>query len=38
MTKAEDMDCISSILVNVFDIQRSQQIENHFEHLVQRPF
>lgn len=32
------MDCLSSIFVSIFDIQRAQQIENHFEHLVDKPF
>ncbi len=38
MTKDEDMDCLSRTLVNVFDIQRAQIIEKHFEHLVEKPF
>lgn len=30
MTKSEDMDCLSSIFLSLFDIQRAQQIEKHF--------
>lgn len=33
-----DVDCLSSMLTVVFDIQRAQQIENHFEHLIEKPF
>lgn len=32
------MDCLSSILTVIFDIQRAQQIENHLEHLINKPF
>jgi cellulose synthase/poly-beta-1,6-N-acetylglucosamine synthase-like glycosyltransferase len=38
MTKSEDIDCLSSIFVSIFDIQRAQQIERHFEHLIEKPF
>ena len=38
MAKSEDMDCLSSIFSSIFDIQRAQQIEKHFEHLVEKPF
>lgn len=38
MTKSEDMDCLSSMFISLFDIQRAQQIEKHFEHLVEKPF
>lgn len=33
-----DMDCLSSMLTVVFDIQRAQQIENHLEHVINKPF
>lgn len=32
------MDCLSSILTAIFDIQRAQQIENHMEHVINKPF
>ena len=38
MHKEEDLDWLSSILTNVFDIQRAQQIEYHFAHLIDKPF
>lgn len=38
MHKDEDLDWLSSIIVNVFDIQRAQQIEYHFAHLIDKPF
>ncbi len=38
MHKDEDLDCLSSIIVNIFDIQKAQQIEYHFAHLIDKPF
>jgi cellulose synthase/poly-beta-1,6-N-acetylglucosamine synthase-like glycosyltransferase len=35
---AAEMDCLSSMLTVVFDIQRAQQIENHLEHVINKPF
>jgi chitin synthase len=33
-----EMDCLSSMLTVIFDIQRAQQIENHLGHLIEKPF
>lgn len=38
MHKDEDLDWLSSIIVNIFDIQKAQQIEYHFAHLIDKPF
>lgn len=38
MHKDEDLDCLSSFIVNIFDIQKAQQIEYHFAHLIDKPF
>lgn len=38
MHKDEDLDCLSSLIVNIFDIQKAQQIEYHFAHLIDKPF
>ena len=34
----EEIDCMSSMLTFVFDLQRAQQMEYHFEHLMDKPF
>ncbi|CAM5999736.1 unnamed protein product [Sphagnum balticum] len=36
--REEDIDCLSSVMRNVFDIQKAQQIEYHFAHLIDKPF
>jgi chitin synthase len=38
MHKDEDLDWLSSIMSSFFDIQRAQQIEYHFAHLIDKPF
>ena len=38
MHKAEDLDWLSSFCLNFFDIQKAQQIEYHFAHLIDKPF
>jgi chitin synthase len=38
MHKEEDLDCFSSLCLNFFDIQKAQQIEYHFAHLIDKPF
>lgn len=32
------MDCITSLCMKIFDIQRAQQLEYHFAHLIDKPF
>ena len=34
----QHMDCLSSILTKLFDIQRAQQMDNHFDHIVEKNF
>ena len=34
----EDVDCFSSMFLKLVDIQRAQQLEYHFAHLVDKPF
>lgn len=34
----ESMDCLSRIFLHFADIQRAQQIEYHFAHLIDKPF
>ena len=34
----EDVDCFSSLFLKLVDIQRAQQLEYHFAHLVDKPF
>ena len=36
--KDEDVDCMTSIMNNFFDIQRAQQIESHYEHFLEKSF
>ena len=38
MHKDQDLDWLSSIVTMVFDIQKAQQIEYHFAHLIDKPF
>jgi chitin synthase len=38
MHKEEDLDWLSSFCLNFFDIQKAQQIEYHFAHLIDKPF
>lgn len=38
MHKEEDLDWISNFCLNFFDIQKAQQIEYHFAHLIDKPF
>jgi len=38
MHKDEDLDWLSSIVTGIFDIQKAQQIEYHFAHLIDKPF
>ena len=38
MVKDDDLDCLSSCLRHVFDVQRSQQIETHYEHILEKSF
>ena len=34
----ETIDCVSSFCMKFFDIQRAQQLEYHFAHLIDKPF
>lgn len=34
----EDVDCITGIMLKFADIQRTQQVEYHFAHLMDKPF
>ena len=36
--KSEQMDFISSVMTQFVDIQRTQQVEYHFAHLMDKPF
>jgi chitin synthase len=38
MQKDEDIDCLSRVCLLFFDIQKAQQIEYHFAHLIDKPF
>ena len=38
MHKDEDLDWLSSIIINIFDIQKAQQIKYHFAHLIDKTF
>lgn len=32
------MDCLSELTLHLVDIQRAQQLEYHFAHLIDKPF
>lgn len=34
----ETIDCVTSLCMRFFDIQRAQQLEYHFAHLIDKPF
>jgi hypothetical protein len=34
----EDVDCMTSLMFNLFDIQRAQQIESHYNHFIDKSF
>ena len=34
----EHMDCLSELTLHLVDIQRAQQLEYHFAHLIDKPF
>lgn len=34
----EDVDCMTSLMFNLFDIQRAQQIETHYNHFLDKSF
>lgn len=36
--KDDDVDFLSSIFLKFADIQRTQQVEYHFAHLIDKPF
>ena len=36
--KDESIDCITSLCMKLFDVQRAQQLEYHFAHLIDKPF
>jgi cellulose synthase/poly-beta-1,6-N-acetylglucosamine synthase-like glycosyltransferase len=36
--KASDIDFLSRLMLSFFDVQRTQQLEYHFSHLVDKPF
>jgi chitin synthase len=36
--KSEDMDFLSTVMTQFVDIQRTQQVEYHFAHLMDKPF
>ena len=38
MKFTEDLDCLSACCLCLFDIQKAQQIEYHFAHLIDKPF
>lgn len=35
---SETIDCVTSLCMKLFDIQRAQQLEYHFAHLIDKPF
>lgn len=36
--KDDEIDFLTSIVMKFFDIQRTQQVEYHFAHLMDKPF
>ena len=36
--KDEEVDCLTNIALHFVDIQRTQQVEYHFAHLMDKPF
>ena len=36
--KDEEVDCLTNIALHLVDIQRTQQVEYHFAHLMDKPF
>ena len=38
LIKEDDVDCVTGLMMNLFDIQRAQQIQTHYEHLLDKSF
>jgi hypothetical protein len=36
--KSEEVDCLTSLFTIFVDIRRTQQVEYHFTHLIDKPF